>query len=108
MTDYNKVIRSFIRFELKVGFTLASATNGCGDSITNPSTEEAADWVCSCDDGTLTFEKGGYRIHAQAIFLNEDYETIADWSWKKDTPPEILQDFEDGWAAFTEKWDPYQ
>jgi len=105
MTDYNKVIRSFINFELKAGFTLASATDGCDDSIKNPSIKEAADCVCSCDEGALTFEKGGYRINAYAVLGNEEYCTIADAGWKKDTPAEILKEFDDAWDAFTDKWD---
>lgn len=111
MTDYNAVIRSFISFQDKAGFNLISAEDGCGDSLELPFDEKskraklAADWVCSCDEGTLTFEKGGWYINAYAVLGNEEYCTIADAGWSSPTPKEILKDFDDAWDAFTEKWD---
>ena len=111
MTDYNKVIRSFISFQDKAGFKLTSAVDGNGDSLELPFDEKskraklAADWVCSCDEGTLTFERDGWYINAYAVLGNEEYCTIADSAWCKEMPQEILKDFDDAWDAFSDKWD---
>ena len=104
MTDYKKVIRSFISFQDKAGFKLVAACDG-EEQIKNPSKAEAAKWVCQCDEGSLTFEKDGWHINAYAVLGNEEYCTIADAGWKRDTPKEIVKDFDDAWDSFTDKWD---
>ena len=104
MTDYYKVLRSFIRFQKSAGFKLVSASDG-EEEIQNPSANEASDWICGTDHGALTFQKEGHFITAYAVLGNEAFETIADASWKKDCPEQILQDFDDAWDAFTERWE---
>jgi hypothetical protein len=104
MTDYNKVLRSFIHFQEAAGFKLVSASDG-EEWIKNPSTAEAADWVCGTDEGTLSFTKEGHRITAFAVLGNEAYCTIADAGWKKECPAKILKDFDDAWDAFSHKWE---
>ena len=96
MTDYKKVIRSFINFQDKEGFKLVAACDG-EEQIKNPSKAEAADWVCQCEGGSLTFEKDGWYINAYAVLGNEEYCTIADSSWKSEIQREILKDFDDAW-----------
>lgn len=104
MTDYNKVLRSFIRFQKSAGFNLVSACDGEED-IDNPSASEASDWVCGTEEGSLTFQKEGHFITAYAVLGNEAFCTIADYSWKEDCPKQILQDFDNAHEAFTDRWE---
>ena len=84
MTDYNKVLRSFIHFQEAAGFKLVSASDG-EDRIKNPSTTEAVDWVLGTEEGSLSFAKDGHGITAYVIIGNEASATIYDFGNKSFT-----------------------
>ena len=105
MHNFQKVIRSFIKHQKQSGFHLISVTDGNGDKLIPKNNIKAAEWICSCDEGSIEFEKNGYRINALAVLGNASYETIADASWKIGTPKDILGDFDNAWTAFEKQWD---
>ena len=104
MTDYNKVLRSFIKFQKEAGWHLVSATDG-EDRIDNPTAAEAAEWATAAEEGTLSFTRDGHRITAYTIIGNEASATIYDFGHADDIPSEILKDFDNAWTAWMNKWD---
>ena len=104
MTDYNKVLRSFIHFQEAVGFKLVSASDG-EDRIKNPSTTEAVDWVLGTEEGSLSFAKDGHGITAYVIIGNEASATIYDFGHSTDIPAKTLKESDDAWTAWMDKWD---
>ena len=62
MTDYNKVLRSFIKFQKEAGWHLVSATDG-EDRIDNPTVAKAVEWatatdICRAPAGALQISHG--------------------------------------------------
>ena len=104
MTDYNKVLRSFIHFQEAAGFKLVSASD-CEDRIDNPSTKEAVEWATAAEEGTLSFTKDEQRITCYVVIGNEASATVADVGHDRYILPKILKDFDDAWDAFVRKWD---
>ena len=104
MTDYNKVLRSFIHFQEAAGFKLVSASDG-EDRIKDPSTTEAVDWVLGTEEGSLSFNKDGHGITAYVIIGNEASATIYDFGNSKDIPSKTLKESDDAWTAWMDKWD---
>ena len=104
MTDYNKVLRSFIKFQQKAGWQLVSATDG-EDRIDNPTVGLAVQWATAAEEGTLSFTRDGHRITAYTIIGNEASATIYDFGHADDIPSEILKDFDNAWTAWMDKWD---
>ena len=105
MTDYNKVLRSFIHFQEAAGFKLVSASDGVMNTPKNPSTTEAVDWVLGTEEGSLSFAKDGYGITAYVIIGNEASATIYDFGNSKDIPAKTLKESDDAWTAWMDKWD---
>ena len=104
MTDYNKVLRSFIHFQEAAGFKLVSASDGEW-SIKNPSTAQAVEWASCAEDGSLSFAKDGHGITAYVIIGNEASATIYDFGESKDIPAKTLKESDDAWTAWMDKWD---
>jgi len=104
MTDYNKVLRSFIHFQEAAGFKLVSASDG-EDRIDNPSTAKAVEWATAAEEGTLSFVKDGDRITAYTLIGNEASATIYDIGHAILASPKVVQDFDDAWTAWMDKWD---
>ena len=104
MTDYNKVLRSFIHFQEAAGFKLVSASDG-EDWIKNPSTANAVEWATAAEEGTLSFTRDGHHITCYVVIGNEASATVADIGHASDIPTKIIKDFDDAWDAFINKWD---
>ena len=111
MTDYNKVLRSFIKFQKEAGWHLVSATDGedrfnLGQYTSDrPFATAAAEWATAAEEGTLSFTRDGHRITAYTIIGNEASATIYDFGHADDIPSGILKDFDDAWTAWMNKWD---
>jgi len=103
MTDYNKVLRSFIKLQKEAGWHLVSATDG-EDRINNPSAAEAAEWATQAEEGTLSFTRDGHRITAYTTIGNEASATIYDFGHDH-IPTKIIKDFDGAWTAWMDKWD---
>ena len=106
MKNYIQIVRSFIRFQKKEGFSLINSTDGTGSvrkADCHPTV--SAEWVCSCDEGALTFEKEGHLITAFVVLGNDACETVADWSWKANVDLDVLKTFERAWEAWEARWE---
>ena len=104
MKNYIQIVRSFIRFQKKEGFSLISSTDGTGSVRKHDHPTASAEWACSCEEGALTFEKEGHLITAFVILGNDACETVADWSWKANADPDVLKAFERAWEAWEARW----
>ena len=102
MTDYNKVLRSFIHFQEAAGFKLVSASDG-EDRIKNPSITEAVDWVLGTEEGSLSFAKDGHGITAYVIIGNEASATIYDFGNSKDRPAKTRNEADEAGTAGRDK-----
>jgi hypothetical protein len=98
MTDYNKVLRSFIHFQEAAGFKLVYR-------IKDPSTTKAVEWVLGTEEGSLSFNKDGHGITAYVVIGNEASATIYDFGNSKDIPAKTLKESDDAWTAWMDKWD---
>jgi len=105
MKNYIQIVRSFIRFQKKEGFSLISSTDGTGSVRKHDHPTASAEWACSCEEGALTFEKEGHLITAFVILGNDACETVADWSWKANADPDVLKAFERAWEAWEARWE---
>lgn len=96
--DWKPVVKSIIKHCVEHGCNLFGAVDGEGEEIKTEDWDEAAEHVCSCDEGHLIF--GGVdniRKWVWCVLGNEPWETVADHS---------LDEYIDrGTTAFSEAWE---
>ena len=106
MTQYNwtSVVTSFINIVKEAGFTLVGADNG-EEQLKTDNSNKASSHVCECDEGRIVFKKDGWRFSAFIVLGNDPCETVADYSWKHETPQSIQNEFDAATTKFSDKWE---
>jgi hypothetical protein len=108
LLNWEPVVSSFLK-EMKIagGFDVVEADDG-EEQILTSDPDKAAKHVCACDEGWVVLEKDGWKFTTFIVLGNEPCETVSDWSWNKDTPEKIQEEFDSAWSGWSESWENRQ
>lgn len=99
--NWSPVVESFAKAIVAGGFEIKGALDGESAMKENPTAHEAAEWVCSCDEGGIKFTKDGNRVTALIVLGNDPDEIVADWRYNND---ETEKEFDKLWSTWMETW----
>jgi hypothetical protein len=104
VNDWEKVVRSLIKFLKKDGIESWKADNGEDEDgeLESASPTKLAERVCECDEGWLYVRKGDMKLRLYIVLGNGPEEIVSDWSYKTGTDD---QPFQIAWNKFMAYWE---